>query len=75
MVTLGRPVVLALTAGVALVCVLGLLAAPASAAHGPTEVVSTDTALTADLTGHIVIAADGITLDCGQHARGEHGRR
>ena len=52
--------------GVALL-LFALLPLPVSAAHGPTVTITTDTILTADLTGHIVIATDNITLDCDGH--------
>ena len=41
--------------------------ASVSAAHGPTLTITTNTTLSADFTGGIGIAADGITLDCAGH--------
>jgi len=56
---------LGVAVGVFLSCVLG--SPSAEGAHGPTLTVTADTTLAADLTGHIVIAMNGVTLDCDGH--------
>jgi parallel beta-helix repeat protein len=47
-------------------------AGPSQASAAPTLTISTDTTLTADYEGQILVAGEGTTLDCGGHAvRGE----
>ena len=46
------------------IAVVAAFPALVSAAYGPTLTITTDTTLSADFTGHIIIGADGITLDC-----------
>ena len=50
-----------------LIAAVAVLAVPVSATHAPALTIMTDTTLSADFTGAIGIAADGVTLDCAGH--------
>ena len=43
---------------------VAVLPVPVSASHGQTAMFTTDFTLTADFTAHVIMGADGITLDC-----------
>ena len=50
-----------------LLCLGAALVASSTASAGSTWVIMTNTTLTADFQGSVVIGADGITLDCAAH--------
>src|SRR5688500_7002126 len=53
----------------ALACVgLALSTAPTASATTGTLAITGDTTLTEDHLGNVVVAADGVTLDCAEHS-------